>query len=361
MLDYHLPNSLLTAYNNCWLTTEELELMITRVECILRIAADTLDSGAYREYFKYLVEQCCPHLADLLQEMGERAENPEKTYGWESFSSKVYTENISSDNLQQYYSCEISGINYSSFSVWKALIQFELINDKELTLLYQTLEKHYFPSSNYSRMNHCFHIIIAVLISDSKTKPKAIDFLMNHAGRSGLIILIRAFALIGEDQQGRQCVEQLVRLCEAMVYPSSEYIGKATLPSNRNWKIISSVCNSTISDWNRESEDNIMHFLADSKIAIKWDCYEDQEPFFEEWATTHPDKNAYITKYYICYEEEIIKVFGMVYVDGRRALIPLPSLRTKHIDRASYNFACLVNSDVETLNSYICRSGLIVD
>lgn len=361
MLDYHLPNSLLTAYNNCWLTSEELELMIRRVECILKIAKDTLDSGAYREYFKYLVEQCCPHLTDLIQEMDERAENPEKTYGWESYSSKVSTEMISSGNLEHYYGCKIDGINYSSVAVWKGLIQFELNNDNNLTLLYKTLEKHYFPSPNYSKMNHCFHIIMAVLISNPQTKPKAIDFLTKHAGRTGLILLIQSFALIGENQAGRQCIEQLLRLCEAMVYPTSEYIRKATLPSNRNWKIISSVCNSTISDWNRDSEDNILHYLPDSKIVIKWDSFEDQEPCFEKWAIKHPNKNAYITKYYISYEQEIIKVFTMVYVDGHSALIPFPSLATNHIDRNSYKFACLVNSDVETLNSYICRSGLIVD
>ena len=40
---------------------------------------------------------------------------------------------ISSDNLQQYYCCETPNINYSSFTVWKKLIQFEQKNDKKLT------------------------------------------------------------------------------------------------------------------------------------------------------------------------------------------------------------------------------------
>lgn len=361
MLDYHLPNCLLTAYNNFWFTGEEIELMINRVEDVLKIAKNTLDSGAYSEYFTYLVEHCCPSLSDSHQIIGEKAENPEKTYGWEICSSNVPIEGVTSDNLQQYYNCEIDGINYSSFSVWKDLIRFELENNKELTLLYETLTSNYFPSSNYSKINHCFHIIIAVLITNAQTKPKAIEYLMDHAGRMGLVILIRSYALIGDAESGCECIEQLMRLCEAMVYPSSEHINKREFSTNETRKIIDSVCNSRVSDWNRDEEDCIMHYLPDSKITIKWDQFEDHEPFSEKWATSHPDKKAYRTNYYVCYEQKIIKTFVMVHVDGYRALIPIPDLVTNHIDRNSYGFARLVNTDVETLNQYIIRSGLIVD
>lgn len=177
----------------------------------------------------------------------------------------------------------------------------------------------------------------------------------------GLVILIRSYALIGDAESGFECIEQLMRLCEAMVYPSSEHISKREFSTNETRKIIDSVCNSRVSDWNRDEEDCIMHYLPDSKITIKWDQFEDHEPFSEKWATSHPDKKAYRTNYYVCYEQKIIKTFVMVHVDGYRALIPIPDLVTNHIDRNSYGFARLVNTDVETLNQYIIRSGLIVD
>jgi hypothetical protein len=245
--------------------------------------------------------------------------------------------------------------------VWKDLIHAELNENDELTLLYDMLEKNYFPSSNWTKMNHCFHTITAVLISNPKTKPKAIDYLMKRAGRMGMVILIRTYALLGDDQAGRECVEQLLRLCEAMVYPSHEYNLKAGFSGNEDCGIIDTVCNSTRSDWNRNSEDCVMYFRPDSRITIRWDRQEDQEPFFDDWAVNHPDKNAYSTNYYICHEQRTIKTIGMVHVDGYRALIPMPNYVTKHIDRASYKLACLVNSDIETLKRYIVSSRLVVD
>lgn len=361
MLDYHLPHCLMIAYNNFWLTNDELELAIRRVAGILKVAKDTLDSGAYSGYFKFVIEQCCPHLSDFYQNVNVTAEDPERVIGWESCSSKVPLESITLDNLQQYYGCEIEGLNYSSLSAWKDLIHVELNENDELTLLYDMLEKNYFPSSNWTKMNRCFHIIIAVLISDPKTKPKAIDYLMNRAGRMGLVILIQAYALLGDDQSGRESIEQLLRLCEALVYPSSEYNGTVVFSGNRDLEIVGEVCNSTISDWKYDGGDYVMHYLPDQKITIRWDRQEDQEPFSEEWAVKHPDKKAYSTSYYICYEQRIIKTFGMVHVDGGRALIPMPNYVTNHIDRASYKLACLVNSDIENLKRYIVSSGLIVD
>ena len=145
-------------------------------------------------------------------------------------------------------------------------------------------------------MSSCFHIITAVLISDVKTKPKAIKFIMEHAGRMGLINLIKAYALVGNDQGGRRLLEQLIRLCESMVYPSAEYVGKVKKHNHQADEIIEIICNSEITDWNENSEMCIMHYIPDPKIAIKWDQYEDHEPFNEEWATKHPDKNAKSTQ-----------------------------------------------------------------
>lgn len=67
------------------------------------------------------------------------------------------------------------------------------------------------------------------------------------------------------------------------------------------------------------------------------------------------------TKYYIYHQERLVKSFNMVWVDGYRALIPMPDYTDKHIDRDAYRLACLVNSNVETLNHYIISSGLTVD
>lgn len=172
MIDYYLPNCLLTAYNNYWLSSEELEVLFWRVAEILRIAKDTLDSGAYDEYVKYVIGVCCPHLLNQIPDLSGSAENRERLMGWENYSSQVPRDELTIENLSECYTCRWEGINYSSVSVWKEIIGFELENDSELTILYRILEENYFPSSDFGKMGQCFYIITAVLISNAKTKPK---------------------------------------------------------------------------------------------------------------------------------------------------------------------------------------------
>ena len=361
MLDYHLSSCLLTVYDNHWLSNKEIELYIKRVDRILKIAKDTLDSGAYGGYLKYLVEHCCPNLSNIIKDIDMEAINPRMDMEYESYGSKIAMENVTFENLSDYYACKVDGINYMSVPVWKKLIGFELEKDSSLDILYKTIEKNYFPGYGTIKMSNCFHVIIATLISDVKTKPKAMEFIMTHSGRMGLVYLINAFALIGDDCSGRQYLEALIKLCEAMVYPSAEYIEAEEFNDARTDKIIEKICNSKSNDWEEDAERCIMYYMPDSKLSIRWDQFEEQVPFNEEWAINYPNKNAFSIQYYFYYQDELIKEFDMVWVDGYRALIPMPDIRNKHITRESYSLACIVNHSVEILNQYILGSGLIVD
>ncbi len=362
MIDFHLPRSLLTAYDNCWLSNNELEISIKRTHSILKLAKETLDSGGYETHFKYVVEKCCPHLDDILDDFSSAStENLDRSIGWESGQSTISTKDLTRDNLLQYYNCEIKGINYSSRSVWETLIRFELSQDKGLKILYEVLENNYYPDSHFSKVSNCFPIITAILVSDTKTRTDAINFIMNNAGRMGLVNIIKAFAFVGEDSLGKECVDQLLKLCEAMIYPSFKHKEVSNSYVNQKNQIISTICNSQIKDWDIDDENNLMTYLQNHKITIKWDSYEEQRPFYEEWATNHPDKNAYSVNYHLRYGESLIKTFELVHVDGHRALLPMPNYETKHICRTDYLFSCLVNSNIDNLNRYIITSKLIVD
>ena len=177
----------------------------------------------------------------------------------------------------------------------------------------------------------------------------------------GLIYLIKAFALIGDDRSGREYIEQLISLCEAMVYPSVKYKGSTKTHNLRADKIIDVVINSEMNDWDEDSELPIMYYVPDPKITIKWDRTEEPEPFNEEWAVKYPDKKAKCEKYYVCYDEKTIKTIDIVSVDGGRALIPAPDRATNHISRRNYLIGRLLNWDLDNYNGYIIRSGLIVD
>jgi len=150
-------------------------------------------------------------------------------------------------------------------------------------------------------------------------------------------------------------------LCESMVYPSSDYAKEIHTYTNHNSRLIHTVCNSKTADWDTDPDNRIMIYLPDRKISIKWDSYEEERPFEEDWATDYPDKNARSVSYYLYYSESLIKTFELVHVDGYRALLPMPNYETKHIKRVDYQFSCLVNSNIENLNKYIAASKLIVD
>ena len=288
------------------------------------------------------------------------SENPYERMNEERGLTALSSKDLNFDNLVQYYGLKIEGINYFSRSIWEALIKFEQSKDKQLKLLYKTLEDNYYPGSNFSKINKCFPIITSILFSDIQTRNQAIHFIMTHAGRMGLINIIHVFALIGDDISGKNCVEKLLTLCEAMVYPTSDYKKEFNAYANRYSSLIQKVCNSKIKDWDTDTEHCMMTYLPDFKVTIQWEAYEDQEPFYEEWATNHPDKNARSVNYYLYYEDSLIKTFKLVYIDGYRALLPMPN-HEKHIRRRDYQFSCLVNSNIDNLNDYIARSKLIVD
>ena len=362
MIDLHLPKCLLTAYDNCWLSDEEMELAIRRMHSLLKLAKKTLDSGDYEIHFKYVVEKCCPYLEDILDSLcSVDSETPNKLMGWETGCSTVAIEDLTLDNLSSYYNCQIEGVNYSSRFVWEALIKFEQTHDRRLELLYNVLENNYYPVSNFSKMSKCFPIITAILVSDVQTRTDAVNFIMNHAGRNGIINIINTFAFTGEDTSGRHCVEQLLKLCEAMIYPSSDYTKEIHTYTNENSYIIHTLCNSKTANWQIDPDNRIMTYLQERKILIKWDSFEEERPFDEAWATKFPDKNARSINYYLYYGESLIKTFQMVYVDGHRALLPMPNYETKHIKRLDYHFSCLVNGKIDNLNEYIARAKLIVD
>lgn len=362
MLDLHLPKCLLTAYENCWLSEEEMEINIRRTNSILKLAKETLDSGSYDAHFKYVVEKCCPYLEDIINDLSAvDSEEPNRLMGWESGHSTVVRDDLTIDNISQYYNCQKSGINYSSYSIWETLIKFEQSQDKELKMLYQTLDANYYPDSHFSKTSKCFPIITAILISDTQTRTKAADYIMKHAGRMGLVNIIKAFSLTGEDTSGRHCIEQLLKLCEAMVYPCSDCLTELHTYTNQNSQLVHTICNSKTSHWDIDPDNRKMTYMPDRKILIKWDSYEEERPFEEEWATNYPDRNARSINYYLYYGESLIKTFEMVYVDGYRALLPMPNYESKHIARTDYQFCCLLNNSIENLNDYIVRSKLVVD
>jgi hypothetical protein len=361
MIDYYLPQCLLIAYNNDWLLISELKQAIDRVYKMLEISRDTLDNGADFDHLKFLIEKTFYDSPLLVKLHDCTSHNPCGNERWSSGLTDIKTGSLTMDSLFKYYNCEIEGINYSSMSVWRTLIEFEHQQDPELHILYQTLEKNYFPAQDITKMSDCFDIITAILTSDKETKDRFIKFAMNSGGRLGLVNMIKASSLTGNDTGAHQYVESLLDLCEALVYPT-----KAQIVVNREkWEhstaIIDIVCNSDRDQWNINDENNIMFFTKEPKASIRWDEADHDELFNEDWATCHPDSKAYKIRYCIYYDQNLIETFYLVYIDGFRALIPLPDYATQSIKRKDYQFGRLLTNDIKNYNDYIARSGLSVE
>lgn len=113
--------------------------------------------------------------------------------------------------------------------------------------------------------------------------------------------------------------------------------------------------------WNINYENNRMFFTKKPKVSIRWVETDYDELFNEDWATCHPDSKSYKMRYYIYYDQNLIETFYLVYIDGFRALIPMPNYATQSIKRKDYQFGRLLTNDGKNYNDYIARSGLSVE
>src|SRR5690606_23925036 len=108
-------------------------------------------------------------------------------------------------------------------NTWRSLISIEKSLDGELNLLFDTMKKSYFPEAYYNRIGQYFYIITALLLEDIDIKEKMINFILQQGGRTGLVNMIKAYTLLGEDDSARKYIEQIFILSEALVYPDYDY------------------------------------------------------------------------------------------------------------------------------------------
>jgi len=123
--------------------------------------------------------------------------------------------------------------------------------------------------------------------------------------------------------------------------------------------IMQKVLKSSFEEWDYYDEHGEFIFKQDVNLKIVRDGFEEKIPFSEPWAVNHPDKNAYMYRYTIFYNNSRIDEFYLVAVDGFRSYIPLPELKSSIIPRKQYLLAKAVNYDGR-LDEYIERSNLTV-
>ncbi|SDH42757.1 NACHT domain-containing protein [Desulfosporosinus hippei] len=358
LVSYVLPLCLLMADQNHWFNKIEMEILAYKIFDMLKIMNDTTDRGDEQSYFKYVLESCLPDSPILNSLYGISSYN-----GFSNDSANyivVDFSQINKDNIKDYYKCNIADLNYTNFNFWRQLISLGMSFERDLSSLFEILKEYRFPESHRGGPCDYFSVITAVLLSDNNLRDYAIQFIIEQGGRSGLFNMIRAFSLTGNSKDAQKYINQLFKLTEALVYPNKKQYVARQYKATEVSMVSNVVYNSEKDDWFiRESERKLIN-KNDVSIKIIWDDVDRNMEFNEDWAINHPDKHAYKVNYYILHNDTRIEEFSLVYVDGYRALLPVPKIGTNIIPRKKYKIALLVN-DEKNLNSYIRRSGLIVE
>ena len=124
-------------------------------------------------------------------------------------------------------------------------------------------------------------------------------------------------------------------------------------------KIFDIMSSSSKEDWLNLEEHELFVYKDDVHLRIQKRHLEYPEKFEgEEWAINHPCPDAYRVYYDVYYGASLIMTKILVGVDGGRAILPMPRIRTTEIPIEDYRFAKIVSGD--SLDEYITRSKLTV-
>lgn len=115
-------------------------------------------------------------------------------------------------------------------------------------------------------------------------------------------------------------------------------------------------------DWHGISRDwaSERFLKEDPRLRIRAKYTEDgiqNEDFKDSWANKHPDSKAVGYWYDLYYDGAFIDRVLLVSVDGGRAVIPPPSIKTGNVERYEYSIA-KIHDTLNSVDEYIERSGL---
>ncbi|HLR35307.1 MAG TPA: hypothetical protein VK071_08295, partial [Tissierellales bacterium] len=194
-----------------------------------------------------------------------------------------------------------------------------------------------------------------ILLRKNETKDKMLEFIFNNPGRNGIFNMLRVYSLLGEVDLGKKLLKFLFEFGKALLD-----VEEIDAKSDTQIEYVD-VIQSSSKDWIINESDNYAYLKRNKEIVIKWNDFDGRKKFHEEWATKHIDESAYMYEYKLYKDNKLIKEFNLVYVDGYRALLPMPKLGTNIVPRDEYHLSRIFNNNIDELNNYMILSGLIVE
>lgn len=351
-----MPGCLYCAYMNYWYDEFELENKCKKLYTILNEINTITDNAGGMNCLKWIVNHC---ISDdfLKNELYDICE----TSLYEMKSTYEYNMDlVTLENLKDYYSCKIKEAPYSSLMFWKNLIEFEYTNDSQLSILYSVFDENYYPSSYGYDIVKYLHIPTAILLKQDNTREKITNYIIKSAGRYGIYNMIRTYSILGDAENGLRYTEYLFNFLDMLITKEQFLCDNndvnLLIPSN-----YMNICSTTINDWIEKESICEMQLISNSNIKIVWNDFDEKEKFREDWATNFPDKSAYKYDYILYDQNNIIKEFSLVKVDGYRATLPMPKINTNLVKRDEYLLSRLFNSNLSEFHSYMIRANLQVE
>jgi len=354
-----LPGCLYFAYQNYWYNEFELDDMFSQLwKIICRLEKTTDNSNSYG-CFKSAVRICLSRnkIFDNLYDVDECNIYQKKLDITENINNSTQ---IDEESLSNYYSCKIEGLPYDSLEFWQKLIQENYRTDEKLIKLYQAFDDNYPSMYGYPIIDYIY-IPVAVLLSKAETKDQIINYVMEHGGEYGFYNIIRAYSLTSDTYEAKRCIEFLISFSKMLVESNGAFAKIVNSKEGTSSHSLDLICKSKHEDWNFFEDKCMCVLKSNHKVKIGWGNYDERREFHEEWAISHPDKNAYLYDYCIYNGDDELKHLSLISIDGHRAILPIPRINTNIVCREDYLLSRLFNVRIETLNDYMRRSKLVVE
>lgn len=355
-----IPGCLYFAYQNYLYDDFELKDLFNRLYNDLIMLKNTTQNDSPFSCLKWAIRTCLDD-DDILNDLYDESENALYQRKNKKISDNFDVTKVTEKSLFSYYTFKCDGMPYDSLEFWIKVIDINYRLDKDLKVLYEAFKEVYPSMYGYAPIIDYIYLPVAVLLSDERTKDKFTDYVMDHAGQYGFYNVIRSYSIIGKTNEARKCIEFLFKYIKMLTAPIAHLSSSKKENRDKSLFTIDTIYNSNRNDWEFFEDKCTCVLRSNPKIKIMWDDYDEREDFHEEWATKHPDKNAYLCNYYIYDGDTEIKRFSLVDVDGGRATLPLPKTNSNLIKRNDYFLSRLFNNRIETLHEYIIYSKLIVE
>lgn len=350
-----LPECLYLSHQNYWYNNNIIESKCCQLYYILENVNKTTDRAASMGYFKWVVENCGIDNEFLESSLYDESAYPpfcdEKIFEYD-----MNLVNI--DNIKEYYSFKVKNVPYNSIQFWRKLITVEYEVDNKLSKLYETFRELNYPSHFGSEFIQYCHFPTAILFEREETRDRIVEFIISQGGLYGMYNMIRVFFIIGDMKSGINYIEHLFKFCNLLINNSNIKHDKEESLIDRNKD--ADMEEYIKGNWKIDESENEAVSELNPNVKISWNDYNEREEYRDYWATCHPDKSAYRYDYKLFIDGILRKRFSLVWIDGFRAALPIPKIGDNIVKREEYLLSRIFNYHVEELNSYMIRSGLVV-